>query len=133
MKKLCYSSLLVVCALLSFSLTTQAACTASFTIDSTVATNVYFHNTSLNTNGTDVGLSYVWDFGDSTSSILKNPIKTYYTAGRKFVKLSIFDSSSGCVSIFIDTLLMQLPACRAYFWGVTNGLTIDLTNYSMNM
>ncbi|MFM6983061.1 MAG: PKD domain-containing protein [Chitinophagaceae bacterium] len=65
---------------------------ASFTVQDSVCQNtpVLFTNTS-----TGVGLSSTWTFGDGSSSLLTNPIRTYSNAGTYLVTLTIVNSL-GC-------------------------------------
>ena len=53
--------------------------------------SVFFQNNSTNGN------SYIWDFGDGTSSTLEEPIHQYTTPGIYDVELLVFDST-GCFS-----------------------------------
>ncbi len=48
-----------------------------------------------------VGTSYLWDFGDGTTSTLKNPTKTYTASGDFTVKLTV---TNKCGSNFITKL-----------------------------
>jgi gliding motility-associated-like protein len=52
----------------------------------------------------DVVSSYLWDFGDGTTSALKNPTHTYSTTGSYVTKLLV-TSQSGCT----DTALSSIP------------------------
>ena len=77
---------------------------------------VTLNNSSLNSNGTTAGLNYLWDFGDSTTSTLKNPVKTYSTGGYKTITLYISDSVSGCFSYnYVNINLISSPLCQASF------------------
>jgi PKD repeat protein len=99
-------------------------CAAKFT-KSISGLTVAFSNNSTNTNGSTVGLSYLWNFGDGTTSLLKNPTKTFATAGTKIVKLNIIDSLQGCWSSKTDSFLVNNipPICQASF-----NLAIDTVN-----
>jgi gliding motility-associated-like protein len=62
--------------------------------------NVCFGNPSLFQNTTTItsgALSFIWNFGDSTSSIASDPIKNYDTIGLYNVTLTA-TSDKGCVS-----------------------------------
>ena len=61
------------------------------------ATSFAFSNTSTNAT------SYVWDFGDGTTSTLTNPTKTYTTAGTFIVKL-IAINANGCMDSSAQTI-----------------------------
>ncbi len=89
-------------------------CAASFTKTITGLT-VAFTNTSISSNGTS-DLYYTWDFGDGTGSNLENPTKTFATGGMKVVWLSIYDSSTICSAMYVDTfVLATAPLCEASF------------------
>lgn len=108
-------------------------CSSSFTktINGLIAN---FNNTSLSTNGQSSTLTYLWTFGDGTSSILKSPSKTYTIGGPKIVKLSISDSAQGCFSSKTDTLNLIAPVnqCAAKFTRSINGLTANFNNNSLS-
>jgi len=61
------------------------------------------------TNSSTNAISYVWDFGDGTSSIDPNPNHTYINAGIYNVKL-IATSSYGCQDIQIKNSLITIYA-----------------------
>jgi PKD repeat protein len=48
--------------------------------------------------------TYLWDFGDSTTSTLKNPVKTYTVTGDYTVTLTATNSNSGVVKTFSSTI-----------------------------
>jgi PKD repeat protein len=102
----------------------NSQCASNFTA-TTNGLTATFNNQSLNTNGTVVGLSYLWSFGDGTNSSLKNPIKTYGSGGPKIVQLSIFDSTQNCFSSKYDSLFLviPIPVCRASFSMVKDTIT----------
>lgn len=107
-------------------------CSANFT-KTTGGLTVAYTNASLNTVGTDVGLTYFWYFNDGSSSTLKNPTKTYVTGGTKIAELTITDSANGCVSKKTDTTVFtSTSGCVANFTKVISGLTVTFTNTSLN-
>lgn len=114
----------------SFTLT-GSTCSAGFTMAISGLT-VTFTNTSVNTNGTAAGLTYSWNFGDGTTSTLKDPVKTYATGGIKAPYLIITDSSTGCYSRMHDTIVFPSSSCHASFTKTVSGLTITFTNTSLN-
>jgi hypothetical protein len=59
---------------------------------------VTFLNTSENAD------SYVWDFGDGTSSTLRNPVKTFTETGDYLVKLTAISSKTGATDYFSSTV-----------------------------
>lgn len=54
-------------------------------------------------------VSWSWDFGDTTGSILQNPVHTFRTAGRYTVILNVTDAT-GFISTFSDTIIVNAPA-----------------------
>jgi PKD repeat protein len=66
-----------------------------------------FTNTSTIPSGSN---SYMWDFGDNTSSTLENPTKTYASEGDFIVKLLV-TSSFGCVDSITQVIhVYPMPA-----------------------
>lgn len=59
---------------------------------------ITFINTSENAN------SYVWDFGDGTSSTLKNPVKTFTETGEYLVQLTAKNDKTGATASFSSTV-----------------------------
>ena len=54
---------------------------------------------SLTLNFTDRSIgadTWLWDFGDGTTSTLQNPTHTYADSGLYFVKLTVFNNRTGC-------------------------------------
>ncbi|MCF8374131.1 MAG: PKD domain-containing protein [Bacteroidales bacterium] len=122
------------------TITADNGCTSIF------CDNVYFNNTgncfadfyAYTNNPAGVGLDYafqdisignviswLWDFGDNTTSTLQNPFHSYPAAGMYNVCLTIGTSdscsSTSCQNIFvIDTIVSN---CQAGFvYGGTGGL-----------
>lgn len=77
--------------------------------------------------------SWLWDFGDSTSSTAQNPTHTYTTGGVYTVTLHAF-SANGCESIFIRNNIVNVQSPVAGFSATpTTGcspLTVNFTNTS---
>ncbi|MBO6515546.1 MAG: PKD domain-containing protein [Bacteroidia bacterium] len=48
--------------------------------------------------------SYLWDFGDSSTSTSRNPIHKYNTFGKYYVCLTVSDSTTGCSDTYCDSL-----------------------------
>jgi PKD repeat protein len=76
-------------------------------------------------------VNYYWSFGDGTYSTQINPIKTYASAGPKYVRLTISDTLNTCYSVY-DSFIVVTPPCSANFTKSINGLTVNLTNTSLN-
>ena len=104
---------------------------ANFTISKdtqcAVDNNFIFTNTSTNTS------SYVWNFGDGTTSTLTSPNKIYLTAGNYNIKL-VASNANGCKDSLTKNITV-LPKPIAAFniigaIGCTNNLSLDFTNNS---
>jgi PKD repeat protein len=59
---------------------------------------ITFINTSENAN------SYVWDFGDGTTSTLKDPVKSFAVTGDYVVQLTATNTKNGTTSTFSSTI-----------------------------
>ena len=59
---------------------------------------VTFINTSENAN------SFVWDFGDNTTSTIQNPVKTYTQTGEYTVKLTATNNATGASSTYVSNV-----------------------------
>jgi PKD repeat protein len=79
---------------------------ASFTF-SQVNPNVTFSNTSLN------AVSYLWDFGDSTTSQLENPVHSYQQDGNYMVILTAFDSCGSSVDTQYVSIILKAESLLA--------------------
>lgn len=118
----------------TFNLSSGAqTCSASFTYNIS-GLNVSFYNTSSSTSSIPK-INYLWNFSDGTSSTATHPNKTFSTAGFKIVKLTLYDSSTSCIAIFTDTLLLSATgsSCTAKFSKTATGpFSYSFTNMSTN-
>lgn len=74
---------------------------ASYTyVREAAAGKITFINASQNAD------DFVWDFGDNTSSTLKNPEKTFSETGDYVVKLTAKNTKNGTVSTFSSTIFV---------------------------
>lgn len=75
-------------------------CVAGFIMypDTSVLGDVVIVNSSSGTN-----LTYLWDFGEGSTSTLQNPSHTYTTAGPFYLCLSINDGN-GCTDMYCDSI-----------------------------
>lgn len=94
-------------------------------------------------NATTNALTYLWDFGDGTTSTLRNPTKTYTTFGTYAVSLST-TSNRGCIKgitkvDFIDVqpsnvVIANLPATGCLPYTFTPDVIVNrggqITSYS---
>ncbi len=93
----------------------------SFSVNQTPCINIptQFQNTSTNAN------SYLWDFGDGTTTTDANPLHTYTTAGVFTVTLSATTDSCTRTITLTNHITVFDPICN--FTYVTNGKCIPLT------
>jgi PKD repeat protein len=133
MKTLFLRTCILFCATLLSVFFAKADCTPSFTY-SVSGLTVTFTNTSVNTNGTDAGLNYVWSFTGGITSTLKDPVITFPAGGFKSVYLSITDSTTGCFSGYSDTFTLVAPGgvCSASFTKTISGTTVHFNSTSVN-
>lgn len=78
--------------------------------------------------------SWIWDFGDNTTSTLQNPNHIYASPGLYLVCLDIFTSDS-CSASFCDMIIvgdtLPFPSCDAmFFYGATGTLGYSFTDLS---
>lgn len=89
------------------------SCQAHFTpvFDTVNPLKVTFQNTS---SGNPI--SFLWSFGDGTTSAMQHPVKQYTTIGAYQVCLTISDSSSACQHTWCQVIgLTQPPVIQAGF------------------
>lgn len=122
------------------SIVVSNSCQSYFAYTFSPANNntVSFTDYSQTSGGT---VSYIWNFGDSTSSSLVNPTHTYAANGTYTACLTITESANGsvvCTDTYCKTITISTSgACDATFGFQNVGLTADfyssaLTNYSYN-
>ena len=82
---------------------------------------VVVDETSMTTNPP---LTYAWNFGDSTTSTLANPTKTYSTTGTRTVTLTVTDDAGATASttatITVNAPLLAAPTGLAKTSGGTS-------------
>lgn len=78
---------------------------AKFTLNSNFSCIAPFDVNFTNTSSTGTGISYLWDFGDSspTSSAQNPPAHTYTAFGNYIISL-IISNTAGCTDTFLQTL-----------------------------
>jgi gliding motility-associated-like protein len=74
--------------------------------------------TETSTYGTPSAQSFLWNFGDGTTSTAQNPFHTYTTAGTYFVSLTIINES-GCSKTLVK------PAFITVTPGITSGFSFS--------
>ncbi|MBN1195758.1 MAG: PKD domain-containing protein, partial [Methanomicrobiaceae archaeon] len=92
------------------------------------------HFTDLSTN---TPASWSWDFGDGSSSPVKNPVYTYLTAGTYTVRLTVVNAAgtdSKTLTEYITVVPQTMPDAD-FAADITSGtapLTVDFTDLSGN-
>ncbi|MCX6235441.1 MAG: PKD domain-containing protein [Bacteroidetes bacterium] len=79
--------------------------------------------------------SWLWDFGDGTTSDIQNPVHTFSSVGAYDVCLTInnpVDSCQDtyCQSVFIDTIISN---CESYFLYYVDNLDVSFEGYPYTM
>jgi PKD repeat protein len=119
----------------------QDAVTLPVVIDPTPIANFVFESTCqgspiqfLNTSVTQASSTYLWGFGDNTSSILVNPAKTYPDYGSVPVQLSV-TNLSGCTDTVLQNVQVYAfplpslqigPACMDSYTSFENTSNVPL-------
>ena len=99
---------------------------------------VSFTDTSVN-HETGEPDSYLWDFGDGTTSTQRNPLKTYDPAPGQTtytVSLTVFAYGSGGTKVYdthTETVTLVQPTMTANFTSSANGSVVTFTNTSTNV
>lgn len=75
-----------------------AQCVAGFVMYPDTSNSVTVVNSSVGSN-----LSYLWDFGDGTTSTQAYPTHTYATTGNYYLCLTI-DDGNGCTDMYCDSI-----------------------------
>lgn len=90
------------------------------------AGKVSFINTSENAD------TYVWEFGDNTTSNVNSPVKTYTATGNYLVKLTAINSKTGVSKSYSSTVSVFVFAGGLVFNGnfesSTNSWRLGVTN-----
>ena len=116
------------------AITVKPTPVSTFTFNSASCTSmsVTFTNTSTTTGATG---TYLWDFGDSNTSTLENPVHVYATAGTYNVTLTITNVASGCshTSAISTITVGSLPPVLNFTMSPLSGCsprTVTFTNNS---
>jgi len=93
-----------------------------------------YSDSLLNVRFTDLSNNadtWLWDFGDTTSSSEQNPIHTYAFPGNYRVCLDISDSCG--VSSFCDTVIVSCSLPHAGFTYTIDAATVSFTDTSLSL
>jgi PKD repeat protein len=102
----------------------DALCQADFTweLDTVNPFLIHFHNLSaMNAS------SWYWDFGDGTTSTLKNPDHLYKSVGIYIVTLSTIDQTGFCNSSKSARIVVGIPVINALFYPLIDTLNRTVT------
>ncbi len=97
--------------------------TADFTMTNTCYNNAIFQDTTVLTNPTLLD-SYLWDFGDGTTSNVQNPTHAFPGTGTYTVKFTTFNAF-GCTTTATKTITVYNPPTAQITYGQTNFCTSD--------
>ncbi len=112
-------------------------CSASFTalIDSVVPSGTWYNftNYSVPDSGATI-VSYLWDFGDGTTTTTADELHDYTQPGTYMVCLTI-NTSSGCTSSTCQYVYVnnggQNTTCQAGFYSYVDSITVPpMTSYN---
>ena len=90
---------------------------------------IQFQNGSVNSN------SYLWDFGDGTTSPQTSPVKTFSRAGSYIVKLTATNTATGKFDTVSHAIVIEAPrtvAAFSYSGVAIVPATIQFQNGSLN-
>lgn len=90
--------------------------------------NMIFTDQSLIEN--DVITSWLWDFGDGKTSVLKNPVHHYLLTNDYTVTLTV-TSKNGCMESITKTVSYYLPGAEFNFTSNCMGDTLHFTDNSI--
>lgn len=111
---------------------------ADFTWSQNLTNNfgqVTFTDASRN-NEPDEPNSYLWNFGDGTTSTLQNPVHTYDPGPNQTtysVSLTVFALFGGGTNTHTETITLSRPTMVPNFTWVTNNQIVTFTNTSTNV
>jgi PKD repeat protein len=94
----------------TITITTPPGPVANFTVNlssPTAPSNVSFNNTSTGNPTT-----WAWDFGDGTTSAVKNPPTKVYAAGTWIVQLKVDNALGTSTTTKTFTIAAPIPMCK---------------------
>jgi PKD repeat protein len=116
----------------------QPGCNAYFSYypDSLNMNTIQFFDMSNGPNGFPPD-SWLWEFGDGTSSTLQNPMHTYADTGYYSVCLTITMNADSCTSTYCEDIYTGFPpppgGCESFIIPLSMyGLTVDFEGYTVS-
>lgn len=95
-------------------------CEAFFTYVPTPADSLTIQ--FLDASSSSSAITYLWEFGDNTTSNAQNPVHQYLQPGIYEVCLYISDATKSCFDIFCESVLVPVPTdCEASFSFIPDG------------
>jgi len=118
---------------ISHSIPVSAAGSSNMLAQFSVATNGQVATfTDISTGGPTL---WAWDFGDGTVSAIEHPTKTYLTAGKYTVSLTVSNSAGTSTSTTTQSVTVDAsaPLTAFTFARATNNTTIAFTDASIGV
>jgi gliding motility-associated-like protein len=97
--------------------------TADFIMTNTCFNNAVFEDTTVLTNASLLD-SYLWDFGDGTTSTVQNPTHSFPGTGTYTVKFTTFNAF-GCTTTSTQTITVYNAPTAQITYGQSNFCTSD--------
>ena len=105
--------------------------TADFAITNTCFNNAVFDDTTVLSN-TSLLDSYLWDFGDGTTSTIQNPTHSFPGTGTYTVKFTTFNAF-GCTTTATRSITVYSAPTAQITYGQTNFCTSDTAVKSIQL
>jgi gliding motility-associated-like protein len=105
--------------------------TADFTMTNTCFNNAIFEDTTVLTNSSLLD-SYLWDFGDGTTSTVQNPSHAFPGTGTYTVKFTTFNAF-GCTTTATKTITVFSAPTAQITYGQTNFCTSETALKSIQL
>ncbi|MBA3829806.1 MAG: PKD domain-containing protein [Taibaiella sp.] len=80
-----------------------------YNFDCSNAFSIIFTNLSKHSL---TGTSYLWNFGDATTSTTASPTHTYAATGTYSVRLIVYDSTTGCRDTSVNSVFVENPIAK---------------------
>lgn len=110
----------------AFTSNSRGGCRVPVTVNFT-------NNTTLNTVGTPPAVSYLWDFGDGTTSTALNPSHDYTQEGNFTVRLTA-TTADGCTQTITESSFIEIATIQSNFTiqqPLCSGTALTFTNTTL--
>ncbi|PLW93218.1 MAG: hypothetical protein C0592_06780 [Marinilabiliales bacterium] len=108
------------------------ATTAGFTLPALTCfgDSVHFTNTSTAFSGSMGDLTFDWEFGDDSTSVMQDPVH-YYDNNREYVVSLTSTYTNGCTDTYVDTFSIYKPVVNLSFSEADTALCYgDMVTFS---